>query len=33
MRTYIYNGVEYVITEEEFEGLVNGWLVAKDLFG
>lgn len=33
MRTYIYKGVTYVITEEEYEGLVNGWLNPADLFG
>lgn len=33
MKTYIWNGVEYTVTEEEFEGLLNGWLSAKDMFG
>ena len=33
MKTYWYNGVEYIITEEEFMDLVNGWTTAKDMFG
>lgn len=33
MRTYIWRGVVYYITEEEYEGLVNGWLNPADLFG
>jgi hypothetical protein len=33
MKTYIYNGVEYIISEEEFMDLVNGWVTAKDMFG
>lgn len=33
MKTYIYNGVEYIISEQEFEDLVNGWVTSKDMFG
>lgn len=33
MKTYIWKGVTYTITEEEFEGLRNGWLNPNDLFG
>ena len=33
MKTYIYNGVEYIISEQEFEDLVNGWVTGKDMFG
>lgn len=33
MKTYWFNGVEYVVTEEEFDGLLNGWLNAVDMFG
>lgn len=33
MRIYKYNGVEYVITEEEFEDLLAGWIKPEDLFG
>ena len=32
MRTILYMGVEYTITEEEYQGLVNGWLSFTDLF-
>ena len=33
MKTYIWKGVTNTITEEEFEGLRNGWLNPNDLFG
>lgn len=33
MKTYIWKGVEYTITEEEFEALRSGWLNPADLFG
>lgn len=33
MKTYIWRGVVYTITDEEFEGLKNGWLNPADLFG
>lgn len=33
MKTYIWNGVTYVITEEEFYNLRAGWLNPADLFG
>ncbi len=32
MRTITYNGVEYTITEDEYQGLVHGWLSFTDLF-
>lgn len=32
MKTYVYNGVEYIITEQEFNDLVDGWVTAKDMF-
>ena len=32
MVTIMYNNVAYVITAEEYEGLVNGWLSFKDMF-
>ena len=32
MRTISYNGVMYTITEEEYQGLVNGWLSFSDPF-
>lgn len=32
MKTYWYNGVKYIITEEEFEALLNGWVSARDMF-
>lgn len=33
MRTYIWRGVKYTITEDEYQGLLNGWLNPADLFG
>ena len=33
MKTYWYDGVEYTITEEEFENLLNDWTSPRDLFG
>ena len=32
-RTYWYQGVMYLITEEEYQDLVNGWVNPKDMFG
>ena len=33
MYTVSYNGVDYVITEEEYQELVNGERTKKDMFG
>ena len=33
MKTYIYKGVVYYITEEEFNDLRDGWIKPEDLFG
>lgn len=30
---YWYNGREYIITEQEFEDLLHGWVSPRDLFG
>lgn len=32
MRTVYYKGVAYIITEEEFQGLLNGLLSWADMF-
>ena len=33
MRTYIWKGVIYNVTEEEFQDLISGWVRPQDLFG
>lgn len=33
MKTYIWKGVVYTITEEEFNDLRNGWVKPEDMFG
>ena len=33
MRNYIYKGVVYTITEEEFQDLMEGWIRPEDMFG
>lgn len=33
MKTYIWKGVVYTITEEEFNDLRNGWIKPEDMFG
>lgn len=33
MKTYIWKGVVYTITEEEFNNLRSGWVKPEDMFG
>ena len=33
MRTYIWKGVVYTITEDEFKALLEGWIRPEEIFG